>query len=183
MTDEKADEIAVIENIQREDLTPLEEARAYQALMRRYGYTQEQVAEKVGKKRSTITNAVRLLKLPEDILTGLEENKITAGHARSLAGLKKESEMRKFYQMIISKGLSVRDIEKLLAKDEKKAEPTAAAGKPSKSEDILAVESQLMERLGTRVAVSGTEKRGKIVIDYYSLDDLNRLIELLGGGF
>ena len=183
LTDEKADEIAVIENIQREDLTPLEEARAYQALMRRYGYTQEQVAGKVGKKRSTITNAVRLLKLPEDILTGLEENKITAGHARSLAGLKKESEMRKFYQMIISKGLSVRDIEKLLAKDEKKAEPTAAAGKPSKSEDILAVESQLMERLGTRVAVSGTGKRGKIVIDYYSLDDLNRLIELLGGGF
>ena len=183
LTDEKADEIAVIENIQREDLTPLEEARAYQALMRRYGYTQEQVAEKVGKKRSTITNAVRLLKLPEDILTGLEENKITAGHARSLAGLKKESEMRKFYQMIISKGLSVRDIEKLLAKDEKKADPTAAAGKPSKSEDILAVESQLMERLGTHVLINGTEKRGKIVIDFYSLDDLNRLIELLGGGF
>ena len=90
LTDEKADEIAVIENIQREDLTPLEEARAYQALMRRYGYTQEQVAEKVGKKRSTITNAVRLLKLPEDILTGLEENKITAGETRGLGGVCKK---------------------------------------------------------------------------------------------
>lgn len=185
LSDEKIDEIAIIENIQREDLSPLEEARAYQALMRRYGYTQEQVSEKVGKKRSTVTNALRLLKLPEEVLTGLEEGKISAGHARALAGLKKESEMSKYFRLIVSKNLSVRDIEKLLSENSQEKKPEslniAMPKASSKSSDLLAVEAQLMDKLGTKVSINGTEKKGKVVIDYYSLNDLNLLIELLNG--
>lgn len=186
LTDEKVDEIAIIENIQREDLSPLEEARAYQALMRRYGYTQEQVSEKVGKKRSTITNAIRLLKLPEEILSGLEENKISAGHARALAGLKTESDMKKYFRMILEKGLSVRNIENLIAGGNGKKKPEdgldiAISSKPVKKQrELTDLETMMMEKLGTRVVINGTEKKGKIIIDYYSLDDLNRLYGLLG---
>lgn len=186
LTDEKVDEIAIIENIQREDLSPLEEARAYQALMRRYGYTQEQVSEKVGKKRSTVTNAIRLLKLPEEILSGLEENKISAGHARALAGLKTEADMKKYFRMILEKGLSVRNIENLISggSEKKKTDDGLDISIPKtakKAGELTDLESMLMEKLGTRVVINGTEKKGKIVIDYYSLDDLNRLYDLLGG--
>lgn len=183
LTDEKIDEIAIIENIQREDLSPLEEAEAYQALMRRYGYTQEQVAEKVGKKRSTVTNAIRLLKLPEEILSGLGENKISAGHARALAGLKKEADMKKYYRLIIDKNLSVRDTEKLISgeneKTVSKASKSVSLKKQEKPVELTDLETRLMDRLGTRVVISGTEKKGKVIIDYYSMDDLNRLYEFL----
>lgn len=187
LTDEKIDEIAIIENIQREDLSPLEEAGAYQALMRRYGYTQEQVSEKVGKKRSTVTNALRLLKLPEEILTGLAENKISAGHARALAGLKKESDMKKYYRMILDKGLSVRNIEKIISDSNGKKSSdngpdiSIPAAAKKKAGELVDLETMLMEKLGTRVVINGTEKKGKIIIDYYSMDDLNRFYEFLGG--
>lgn len=182
LTDEKVDEIAIIENIQREDLSALEEATAYQALMRRYGYTQEQVAEKVGKKRSTVTNAIRLLKLPQEILNGLAEGVISAGHARALAGLEKESEMKHFFSKIVEKGMNVRDTEKMISEKSKTpSQKLKTASESQKSAELLHLETLLMEKLGTKVVINGSEKKGKIIIDYYSMDDLNRFFETFGG--
>jgi ParB family chromosome partitioning protein len=178
-------EIALIENVQREDLSPLEEARAYKRLMEMAELSQDQVARKVGKDRSTIANAIRLLKLPEDALAALEEGAITPGHARALLGLVNVSDQSVLLHRVIDKGLSVRETEDMagaLNRGKKGAQPAGRAGASSgqRSEpDIRDLERKLIEKLGTKVEVRGSSSKGKIQISYFSADDLERILQIL----
>lgn len=180
-------EIALIENIQRTDLNPIEEAEAYKKLIERFGYTQEETAQRVGKKRSTITNLLRLLKLPQqfqdDVINGL----LTEGHARSLIKLIDDPlKMAEIREMIIKNGLSVRQTEKLIKKASSLASTQVKATKQKATEEIpisyrKALTTQLTNRLNSKVSISQNGSRGKIEIDYYSLDDLDRVTAMLMG--
>lgn len=180
-------EIALIENIQRTDLNPIEEAEAYKKLIERFGYTQEETAQRVGKKRSTITNLLRLLKLPQqfqdDVINGL----LTEGHARSLIKLIDDPlKMAEIREMIIRNGLSVRQTEKLIKKASSLASTQVKATKQKATEEIpisyrKALTTQLTNRLNSKVSISQNGSRGKIEIDYYSLDDLDRVTAMLMG--
>jgi ParB family chromosome partitioning protein len=189
-------EIALIENIQREDLSPVEEARAYRGLMESSGYSQEALAERLGKKRSTIANAVRLLRLPEDILDALDQGVVSAGHARALLQSGSDDKIRALFQAIQQDGLSVRQAEVLARGGEISAmsggleqklsagTKAAAAGEGEKagikkSPELIDIERRLVEKLGTKVVLHGSENSGRLEISYFSLDDLNRLIDLL----
>lgn len=184
---EDAAEIALIENIQREDLGAVEEAMAYKELMDAYGLTQEQVAEKVSKSRTAVTNSLRLLQLPEEVLSMLSDGSLSAGHARCLITIEDRKALIKLAEEIARKGLSVRDAEKRAkalkeggrsGTQRKKQEKT---GEEELSELFLQdLEKQLCEGLGTRVRIkSGAGEKGRIEIEYYSLDDLNRISDLL----
>lgn len=179
-------ELALIENVQRTDLNAIEEAEAYRKLIEKFGYTQEETAKRVGKQRSTITNMLRLLKLPdfiqEDITTGL----ITEGHGRALVKLVNEPvKLKEIRQFIIKNGLSVRQTEKII----KKATIKKSVAKPNlktNSEEIPlsyknSLITQLTNRLNSKISISQNGSRGKIEIEYYSLDDLDRVTELLMG--
>ncbi|HPP87405.1 MAG TPA: ParB/RepB/Spo0J family partition protein [bacterium] len=173
-------EVAIIENIQRVDLNALEEAEAYQALLKEFGMTHEEIAEKVGKNRSTVTNTLRLLKLPFEIKDALRKNIITMGHARALLALEdNETEMLKVFKTIINDGISVRETELLIKKLSKSEEKTGAvrAVKSRVTVEIRHLEEELMEHLGTKVSIKDKNHRGKIIIEYYSLDDFERLMD------
>ena len=177
-------EIALIENVQREDLSPLEEARAYKRLMEMADLSQDQVARKVGKDRSTIANAIRLLKLPEDALAALDEGAITPGHARALLGLVNVSDQVVLLRRVVEKGLSVRETEEMagaLNRGKKGAGPVRAGQvHAQRSEpDIRDLERKLIEKLGTKVEVRGSASKGKIQISYFSADDLERILQIL----
>jgi ParB family transcriptional regulator, chromosome partitioning protein len=178
-------EIALIENIQRTDLNALEEAEAYAKLMEKFQYTQEDTAKKVGKKRSTIANTLRLLKLPKNIQDDIRSGDLSEGHGRALIKLledpEKLSEVRK---SILENGLSVRQTEKLIKK------VTVSGNRPKKGKEHLlrgeiptsyknALTTQLVNRLNSKVLITCNGNRGKIEIEYYSLDDLDRLTALL----
>jgi len=175
-------EAALIENIQREDLNAVEEAMGYQMLMNTLHLNQEEVAKKVGKKRSTVANSLRLLNLPEDIQEALVSGKITAGHARTLLSVVNPSDMRILYSRILNDGLSVRESEKQAAAlnngertaPEKKEEP-----KKIKDPEISRMEQKFIDALGTKVTVKGGLKKGKIEISYFSLDDLERIYDII----
>lgn len=177
-------EVALIENIQREDLNALEEALAYKKLMDMANITQEEVAKRVGKNRSTVANALRLLKLPEDMQNALAEDKITAGHARALLSVGNNSDMRILFGRIMGQGLSVREAEnqaqemngKPISKPESKKAPKEET---EKDPDLQALEQQLIEKLGTKVFIKGDLKKGSIQIDYYNSDDLDRIFSLM----
>lgn len=175
LTDEQNMLVAIIENMQREDLNPIEEAEGLSRMIEVYGLTQEQVSKGVGKSRPYITNSLRLLKLSDDVLQMTREGKLTAGHARALAGIKDQDKQKKLALKTIKEGLSVRSIEKLAGEPENK-KPRI---KPEKNPDIIRLESELKDTLGTRVTLNSTGKKGKIEIEYYSRDELERLIELL----
>lgn len=169
----------IIENIQREDLNAIELARAYEMLMREFGWTQEQCAEEVGKKRVTITNTLRLLNLPEDVQQAVIEGAITMGHARALLALPNPKAQSAACNAIVEKGLSVRQVERMTSPSEPKHAPRSAA---PKNPNIAAIEDDLRKALGTRVSVTTAGKdmsKGKIVIDYYSLDDFDRILDRL----
>lgn len=180
-------ELALIENIQRTDLNPIEEAEAYRKLIDRFGYTQEQTAERVGKKRSTITNLLRLLKLPqqfqEDVIQGL----LSEGHARALIKLIDDPvTMSEIRDMIIKNSLSVRQAEKLIKKAVTLPSQQTKNNKQKVAEEIpksytKALTTQLTNRLNSKVAISQNGSRGKIEIEYYSLDDLDRVTAMLLG--
>lgn len=177
-------EIALIENVQREDLSPLEEARAYKRLMELGGASQEQVAQKVGKDRSTVANTIRLLKLPPDAQAALEDGSISAGHARALLMLVNVSDQSVLLKRIQEKGLSVRQAEEMAgALSHGKKSAARAAGSPSASPsrapDVRELERTLVEKLGTKVTVQGTSRRGTIKISYFTPDDLERILEIL----
>ncbi len=176
LTDEQNMLVAIIENMQREDLNPIEEAEGLSRMIEVYGLTQEQVSRGVGKSRPYITNSLRLLKLPENIRDMTRDGKLSAGHARALIGLKDKDEQKKIAQKIIKEGLSVRAVEKLVASGGKKR----TINKVKKNANVLRVEADLKEALGTKVnlVMNGNDK-GKIEIDYYSRDELERLIEIL----
>jgi ParB family chromosome partitioning protein len=179
-SDEEMLELALIENIQRDTLNPIEIAHAYKRLIDECHLTQEEVAEKVGKDRTTVTNFIRLLKLPIEIQVGVRKNQISMGHARALINVPTESMQLRLYQKIVDSGLSVRRIEQLA-----KASGTSAEGQKRKtparetSASVQSIEEKLRQTLGTKVNVREREHgRGEIVVEYYSLDDLDRLLDL-----
>lgn len=181
LADDESMEVALIENIQREDLNPVEEAMAIRFLMQRHDLTQQEVAERLGKSRPAIANSLRLLALPDSVLTLLRESKIQAGHARALAALKDEKTQEQIAQEIVEKGLSVRDVEQMVKlinepqQEEKKEKKTSAKRSP----EILAATRRFREKLNTKVTINGTEDSGKIIIDYYSKEDLQSIYELI----
>ncbi len=178
-SDEEMMELALIENIQREDLNPVDEAMAYALLIEKYGISQEAIATKVGKNRSTITNSIRLLKLPEEILNGLRDRKISTGHARSLLGLEDQRQQVNLYHKIINEGLSVRAVEVWVRKISERAHsPRKEKEARPKNPYYRKVESLLQQTLGTRVKVRPSARGGKLEIEYYSPEDLERLMEL-----
>lgn len=174
MTDTEEMLFALIENLQREDLTPLEEARGYRTLIETQGFTQEEVSQTVGKSRPAVTNALRLLNLPEDLQDMLEQGEITAGHARTLLSFKTPEDMRKGAQKA-KQGASVRELETMAKRlSEKKSSP--GRGKNQYYEEAqLAVG----EYLGRRVKVSGTKKKGTLQIEFYGEEDLQNLLNEL----
>ncbi len=180
-------ELGLIENIQREDIKPLECAQAYRQLMDRFGLTQEQIAERVGKSRSAVANTLRLLNLPLPIIESLDRDEITEGHARALLSITDTDRQIEVWQRIVKQGLSVREAERLSR--------TSGASKTSKTEDVARetrhrrhdpnlsdVEDKLRRYLGTKVVISRQGDKGTIGIEFYDDEDLMRVIDLLISG-
>jgi ParB family transcriptional regulator, chromosome partitioning protein len=170
-------EVSLVENLQREELNPIEIALAYRRLTDELGYTQEDVADKVGKDRASVANFLRLLKLPDAIQDGLQEGNLSMGHAKALLALEDSKIQLDFAKKIIHKGLSVRETEKIVAKFSRKP----VSRKTKSDPDLHAVEEELLKRLGTKVAIAGNSKKGVIKIYYFSLDELNRIYDLIKG--
>ncbi len=171
-------EASLIENLQREDLNPMEIARAYQRMVEDLAMTQQQVAEKVGKDRASVANYIRLLKLPEEIQIMITQEQMSMGHARALITLEDSELQLACAKQISRKGLSVRNVEKLIQK--LKQEPKQKKSPPP-DPDLMAVQEELLKHLGTKVAITGRATKGVIKIHYYSLDDLNRIYEKIKG--
>ena len=177
--DKKAMELALIENLQRADLTPIEEARGYQQLIGEYGLTQEQVADRVSKSRPAVATAMRLLGLPDELLSMVESGKLTAGHARALLSIKDERQQLAVAQKVVNLQLSVRQTEamcKKLLKAEQKPEP-----KPVEVDYLAECEKTLTRCLGRGVKIVSGKRKGKIELEYYGQEDLQRLYEALSG--
>ena len=173
-------ELSLIENIQREDLSCLEEAEAYKQLTKEFTLTQEEVAKRVGKDRSTITNYLRLLKLPLEIRNGLSRDVVTMGHARAFLSLETPVQQREAYRQVLKRGLSVRQTENMVRglKREKKNKPLER----DKDIHLDAIKNELIKQFGTQVKIVARKGgRGTIEIEFYSLDDLDRIIETLKG--
>lgn len=167
-------EISLIENIQREGLNPIEEAKAFQKFITDFAFTQDKIAQVLGKDRSTVANTIRLLNLPDAIQAHISSGAITAGHARALLALPTESLQMRLCAAVIKKGLSVREIEQMISK----RNGPGRKARPEREPEIADIESALQQSLGTRVKIFHGKKRGKIQIDYYSSDDLNRIAGL-----
>lgn len=178
VSDEEAFVIALIENIQREELNPIEEAEAYRKLIEEFGHTQEEVAKSVGKDRSTVTNLLRILRLPENMRKSVYEGKLSAGHARALLGVENPLERERLYALTLQKGLSVRELENLV-QEKAKGGTRRVKTKSVKDHEIVSLEEELQRALGTKVRVMAQKKRGKIIIEYYSFDDLDRIIKII----
>ena len=174
-------ELALIENIQREDLTPLEEAKAYQRLMDVHDFTQEEVARRVGKSRAAVANTVRLLALPDPVRDLLEKATITEGHARALLALPTAASQITTAKTVVARALSVRATEELVRAVASANGKTKKRAKNSSDPAFDAIEQDLRRSLGTQVKLRRTGKRGRIEIDFYSDDELNKLIEKLAG--
>jgi ParB family chromosome partitioning protein len=174
-------EMALVENVQREDLTPIEQARGYQRLIDEHAYTQERLAQRLGKSRAAVTNALRLLKLPREVCELLDDGKLSEGHARALLGLRTAAQQIRLAGRIVRKGWSVRQSEELVRRlqDAGPAIPSARAVPTPAATAMHAVEQNLGRTLGTKVRVRGSAARGRIEIEYYSADELDRLIERL----
>ena len=181
-TPEKRLEIALIENVQREDLNPVEEAEAYRSLMRMGPRSQEEVADIVGKSRSAVANSVRLLKLSEPILAAIRDGSMTVGHAKALLSVVDPSRRDMLFARIVAEGISVREAEAAANElnSPRQASPKGApkAEKP-KEPEIRQVEERLIEALGTKVSIKGDGRKGTIAIEYYSLEDLERILDVL----
>lgn len=169
-------EIAIIENLQREDLNVIESAKAIQNLMNEYNLTQEEVADKIGKSRPAVANTLRLLTLPDEVVALIEANKISAGHARALLGIDNKDIQVRLANEIANRKLSVRDVEKLIKEVTK---PKKQKAEHVQSLELKDFEQQLNKKFYTKVSVQGTDAKGKIVIEYFSKEDLNRIYDLL----
>lgn len=177
LSDEQNMLFAIIENMQREDLNPIEEAEGLQRMMQTFGMTQEQVSKSVGKSRPYIANALRLLKLPQEIIEQIAEGNLSAAHGRTLVGIEDDDAKEKLCAKILQEGLSVRETEQLagsLTKPQKKK-----AVKKMKNPNEARVEEELKEILATRVHIQQNGKKGKIEIEFFGKEELERLIELL----
>ncbi|MDA2910990.1 ParB/RepB/Spo0J family partition protein [Nitrospiraceae bacterium AH_259_D15_M11_P09] len=177
-TDEQTIELALVENLQRKDLNPIETARAYQRLITEFAFTQEKLAEQLGKERSSVANTLRLLNLPNEIQLLVESMKLTTGHAKVILGLPRPEVQLKFARKIVQGQLSVRQAEHLVNAEQRHPKPRHAAPRPS---PYLDLEDRLQKRLGTRVTIEKNRKQGKIVIHYYGKTDLDRVLDLIMG--
>lgn len=175
-TDQQVAEIALVENLQREDLNPMEEAEGYHALMQDYGLTQEQVSQRVGKSRPAVANALRLMQLPDDVADLVKFGKLSAGHARTLIPL--GSRAMEAAGQVISGGLSVRQTERLV---KKMLKPEGEKQETKQDPHLHQVEEDLTECFGRKVKIHHGAKRGRIELEYYSNEDLETLITLLKG--
>ncbi len=175
-------EIALIENLQREDLNPMEVAQGIRALMQQCGYTQEQVAQRLNKSRPSVANMLRLLSLPEEITEMIRRGVLSAGHARVLAGLDSKEEQQLLVQETVEKALSVRQLEALAAERKKPpvVKPPVEKKPRTLSVELSELEGRIRETMGVRVTMSGSEKKGKIVLQYASREELEHLNELIG---
>ncbi len=179
--DDKLLEVALIENLQREDLNPIEEAEAYRRLTTDYGLTQEAVAAAVGKNRATVANYVRLLGLPPEIQADVAGGALTMGHARALLGLSVPGVQKRAAREVVGRGLSVRDTEDLVKRLTRQGDPTAPPSPPAPDVHTRAAQDRLRVALGTRVRIVRRGRQGRIEIDFTSEDELQRLFERLTG--
>ena len=177
LTDEENMLLAIIENMQREDLNPIEEAEGISQMMETYGLTQEQVSKSLGKSRPYIANSLRLLKIADKVKQYVVNGELSSGHARALAAIADEARQITLADIAVKQGLSVREIEKLAKQNKDAAKPKPRV--KSKNADVIRVEEDLKEVLGTKVNLNQKGKKGKIEIEFYSREDLERLIELL----
>ena len=193
LDDEKIMELALIENVQRDDLNPIEEARAYELLQTRYGYTQDKLAKRMGKSRSAIANSTRLLGLPEDVQQLVQDGKLSVGHVRPMLSINIPEWQSVFAQEVYQSGLSVRDVEKMVKKAIDEGHITWETEEvlfqaPQKYKklpsELRVLQDQLAERLSTKVNIKkNRDGSGKLVIEYYSEEDLKRLFDALKGDF
>ncbi len=175
-------QVALIENLQREDLNPIEEAAAYRKLMDEFDTTQEQLSATLGKSRSAIANAVRLLNLPDEVQEHVAQGRLSGGHARCLLAVSGTDLQLRLADEVIEKGLSVRQTEELVKKLARNVSRETMESIPRTPDpDVVAVMRRLGERLGTKVKITGSSGKGKLEIEYYSEDDLERIFEIILG--
>ncbi len=180
LTEQQMMELAVLENLQREDLNPVEEGQAYQTLMEKLNFTQEEVAKRLGKSRPHVANHIRLLSLPAKIQELISDGKISMGHGRALLGLRQKAKLPALVDKIIQESLNVRQLEKIIQNlNENVPRETK---KPEKKKDVFIQEREhsLRERFGTTVNIKQTKNKGKIEIEFFSQEDLERILEMLG---
>lgn len=180
MDDQALMEVALIENLQRADLNPVEEAEAIRLLMDAYGMTQEEVAARVGKSRPAVANALRMLALTPEVLEMVRDGRLSSGHGRAILTAGEASLQLKLAQEVLQKGLSVRQTEKL-AQQYKEGKNAEATKRIERDAELVSAENTLRRALGTKVALSGTLERGRITIEYFNRTDLERIYERLGG--
>lgn len=178
MTEQQMMEIAILENLQREDLTPIEEAEAYNNLIEKLGFTQEKLAERLGKSRPHIANHIRLLNLPEDVRQLVNEGELSMGHGRTLLALKNKRLVPEVARKTVAQGLNVRQLEKYI---QELNEGVSRETKSTVKKDVFvqATESQLRDYFGTNVQIKQAKDKGKIEIEFYSSNDLERILEIL----
>ncbi len=184
MGDRETLEMAIIENIQREDLNPMEEAEAYQRLAHEFELTQQQVAEKVGRERASVTNAIRLLQLPRDVRELIATKELSVGHAKVLLSLPESEEQSKWAQSVLKEGLTVRKLEKMLKKDQTE-EPKSAADTAKESVTgrlIQGLSEELQKLLGTKVTIDYHEGKGRVAIQYYTDEQLTSVVDRIRVG-
>jgi ParB family chromosome partitioning protein len=176
-TKEEMLEFALIENVQREKLNPIEQAQAFQRLINECSLTQDEVAQKISKDRSTITNLLRLLKLPRQIQDSMKTGELSVGHGRALVSVEEADYQKQLWQKVLKQGLSVRKLEKLV-KERSEVKPNKPIKISKKSIYISKIEDNLRDMLGTKVSIRSKKEGGCIEIEFYSPEDLNRLIEI-----
>lgn len=176
LSDKEALECSLVENLQREELSPMDEAKGYEKLLSELGYTQEQIAEAVGKDRATVANVLRLLSLPEDIQQGVGEGTITMGHAKALLSLQDHARQRELYRRIIKEGLSVRQAELIAGGLVQSKRRRLRPADPQ----VKGLEDELQRAFGTKVRVATRKTGGRIIVEYFSREDLTRILRLVG---
>lgn len=181
MSDDESLLVAIVENVQRADLNPIEEGEGYRLLQDEFGLTQEEVARRVGKSRPAIANALRILQLPESMRAEIRAGRLTAGHARALLAIEDPEEREAVARAVLEEGLSVREAEQE-ARKRKPSAPARTSRNPSRDPDVVAMEADLSRSLGTKVSIVTSPKgdgRGKVEIGFFSDDDLARLVRIL----
>ncbi|MCM3758045.1 ParB/RepB/Spo0J family partition protein [Sporosarcina aquimarina] len=179
LTDAESMELAILENLQREDLSPIEEAEAYQNLMDSLGLTQEQLAFRLGKSRPHIANHIRLLALPEKVRKDITEGKLSMGHGRTLLGLRKKEQINIIAEKTMKEGLNVRQLEALVQKLNEHVSRETNKKKEKKDLFLVEQETSLREHFGTNVSIKKTKNKGKIEIEFFSEEDFERILDLL----
>lgn len=176
LNEEETIEYSLIENLHRENLNPLEEARTFNRLIAEFGYTQERLAESIGKDRSTIANTLRLLRLPEEIQEALSQGKISEGHAKTLLGVEPRTKQLELFKQTLAKGLTVRQLEELTGR----WQPRPSRRRRAVDAQLAAIENELRQFFGTKVSLTPRRRGGRIVIDYFSSEDLTRILRAIG---